>query len=96
MITLYDDDARASGVILHPFALHVALVQALYPIGSTIITTMTQVPGAVISTALSVGGDLSAPNIWNKTQVDAIACSKRATIPATSTITANSFAKSGR
>ena len=42
--------------------------------------TMTPDAGVVIYTALSVGRDFYAPNIYNKTQVDYIACTKQATI----------------
>ena len=77
----YDDDTGTGrGVISHPTALHSAITQSIDPTGTLVIMTMTPDAGVVIYTALGVGGDFYAPNIYNKTQVDYIASTKQATI----------------
>ena len=65
-----------------------AKTQSIYPTGTPIIMTMTPDAGVVIYTALSVGGDFYAPNIYNKTQVDNIASTKQATIPSSTSFNA--------
>ena len=50
--------------------------------------TMTLDAGVVLYTALSVGGDFYAPNIYNKTQVDYIASTNQATITSSTSFNA--------
>ena len=57
--------------------------------GAAIIMTMDQTSGVVIHSALSVGGDFFAPNVYKKTQVDYVASTKKATITASSSFNAN-------
>ena len=56
---------------------------------AAIIMTVDQTSGVVINSALSVGGDFFAPNVYNKTQVDHIASTKQATITASFSFNAN-------
>ena len=69
-MAFYDDDTGSGRVVIsHPTALHFALTQSIYPTGTPISMTMTPGAGVVIYTALSVGRDFYAPNIYTKTQV---------------------------
>ena len=82
MLRLYDDDATERGIILHPTALHFAVNGFYQTTGAAIIMTRDQTADVVINSALSVGGDFFAPNVYNKTQVDyIIASTKQATNP---------------
>ena len=71
VMKFYDDDTGTGrGVVSQSTALHFAITQSIYPTGTPILMTMTPDAGVVIYTALSVGWDFYAPNIYDKTQVD--------------------------
>ena len=88
VMKLYDDTGSGRGVISHPTALHFAITQPINPTGTPSIMTITLDAGVVIYTGLSVGGDLYALNIYNKTQVDYIASAKQATITSSTSFNA--------
>ena len=95
VLRLYGDDATERGLILHPTALHFAVHGFYQTAGAAIIMTMDQTAGVVINSALSVGGDFYAPNVYHKTQVDYIASTKQPTTTASSSFTANNLTAVG-
>ena len=81
VIKFYEDDTGTGrGVISRPTAGHFACTQSINSTGTPILMTMTPDAGVVVYTALSVSGNVYAPSMYNKDQVDYIASTRQATV----------------